>query len=115
MKSIPVDQAALTLRAIEVVAAERDGRPQMTDDGRHVWLVRTLVQTAGAKPETVDVRVPASVQPVLGDMCPVEFVDLVAKPWNMDGRSGVSLSAVEVRALRAKNGAGKPEPVGASA
>lgn len=121
MKSIPVNTAEINFTCIEVVAKtrrdDRTGREFQSEnqDGLPVWTVRCLTQIEGQKPETLDVSVASAKEPALGALIPVEFGNLVARPWSMDGRSGLSFSAENVRAKSSSNGKSAPAPAAAPA
>lgn len=99
MRSIPVDQTRLDIKAIDVAPKHRDGVQTLNADNVPVWTVQALVTPTEGKAELVVVNVPAAQSPSLVPLAPVEFKDLTARSWEMNGRSGVSFSATTVRAV----------------
>ncbi|MGO2780631.1 hypothetical protein [Glutamicibacter arilaitensis] len=73
----------------KVQRTDRDGLPQ--------WTVETLRRPVDGSPaEVIAVRVAAATQPQIAPMAEVRFKNLEAYFWNMETRSGISLSADEV-------------------
>ena len=111
MKRIPVDvsrlSGALCVSAPEVKADPATGEVR-TDkaSGQPVYLVGVSVKIAGErKAYVLDVQVPG--EPVgVTEGSPVRLFDLVAVPWEVDGRSGLSYRASAVTAA----GGHPPEP-----
>lgn len=109
MNRIPVDQSALTFHVVSVGPHLDDNKQQkVTDEGVPVWSIQCLhmpeqVGDYVPKGQVEAVRVPARTEPKVDKFSEVKFVNLVARPWSMNGRSGVSLSADAV--ADAKTGA----------
>jgi hypothetical protein len=118
MRSIPVDQARLSLAFIDAApVAQRHpdtrqvipGRQALDDTGVPLWNVNALAVVAGeAGGETVRIKVPHDTEPAFEPLARIECENLAARSWEMDGRSGVSLSASAIRLAGSSNGsAGK--------
>lgn len=117
LKSIPV--AADRIRFISIDALEvfdynddgsRSDRQRTDADGRVFYRLNVLALVDGqAGGETVAVRVALDSEPSIPPLSPVRFTDLVARPWEQNGRSGISLVAtgVEVEGTNGRNGAKK--------
>jgi hypothetical protein len=58
----------------------------------------------GARSDTAEVSIPSSDPPAFEPLTRVELVDLVAEPWERDGRSGVAYKASGIRAAGPANG-----------
>lgn len=131
MRSLPIDTSALTALVVAVAHAEERVNPddarsvmraKVTADGEPVWRVQCLIKVDDPevvdadelRGELLDVSV-AGARPAVGALDEVTFDGLVARPWSMNGRSGVSFSARSVaRAAKAAakvpavpNGAGQ--------
>jgi len=94
MRNIPVDTARLTTLvggAIEA-ATTPDGTPRRNRAGQVLFNVPLVVVIENASADTLVVRIPGPV-PQVPPLTPVRLVELVARPWTMDGRSGVSFTA----------------------
>jgi hypothetical protein len=93
MKSIPVSDTVATMY-LGSAPAMRDGIPIIID-GVPMTTVSVLAVPPGHKPDTIEVRVPTSAVPLtqLMPYTPCRLPGLVARPWSMSGRSGVSYSA----------------------
>lgn len=99
MRNIPVDVNRVgTLLALGVTPdLDQAGAQKANRDGEPTWKVEVLhrpphVGEFRPKPSVESVKV-AGRQPVVDEMQPVTFEGLVARPWEMNGRSGVALSA----------------------
>lgn len=110
MASLPIDTAKFTGIICAVpptprVANRETGQLRVDrDTGKTVYQVG-LCLMAGSSADVVNVSVagePAGVQ--LG--MPVAVRDLVATPWENDGRHGVAFRAAEIRPLSAPAGKG---------
>jgi hypothetical protein len=121
MKQFPVDQARLSFILVDLVpVVDRDTGEQRSDrDGVPAWRANALTTMEGEPGgEVISVRINAPKCPDLSPLSAVEFDSLTARGWEMDGRSGISLSASGVRpAGSAQNGSKGPraaaETVGA--
>jgi hypothetical protein len=92
-------QAFLQCRYLESWPHIRDGQPVINKAGQVMVVVMALVRTeVGAKPDTVEVRVPQSGIPkqALVDGTAIEFHNLQARAWGIGGKSGLSFSAESV-------------------
>ncbi|MFF5720624.1 hypothetical protein [Streptomyces buecherae] len=113
MQQIPVDTGRLE-KLMCVVAPEpranRDtGQIRVDREGRHIYAVGVLVRKAGERRAWVlEIAVPGD--PVLEEDDPVEIEGLIATPWQMEGRSGVSWRAERI--VRAKGKATGSAPAG---
>lgn len=104
MKSIPVDTRAVTTLVGGAIqpATGPDGTQRRDKNGRPLFQVPVIIVSDSASADTLTVRVPgpvAQVQP----LTPVTFVGLVARPWTMEGRSGVAFSAEAMQPVSTKN------------
>jgi hypothetical protein len=93
VRIIPIDTSRLTIVIGGDVkpATNQDGTPRTTREGKPLVNVPVIVMADGGT-ETMTVRLPGPV-PSLPVLTKVAFVGLVAKPWALDGRSGVSFQA----------------------
>ena len=117
MRNIPIDTTRIALAFIDcapVDAYDRNtgevmrGTQRRTDEGTPMWNVNALAIVEGVDGgETVRVRVPAETAPVFDPLARIEFDELNARPWEQNGRSGVSLSASAVRVAGSSNGRAK--------
>lgn len=94
MKTIPVDVSRVTtyVGGAIVPATTNDGSPRRDASGRPQLNVPIVAVSETATAEAFVVRVPGPL-PQLQVMTPVKLVGLVARPWSMETRSGVSFSA----------------------
>lgn len=99
MKSIPVDTSVLTFVTAETVAKLNDGVQKVSQDGTLQWVIRVMALSArpSVKPEVIDVTISNPTDPAIPLYTKVEFIDLTARFWEMNGRAGISLSAAGVR------------------
>ena len=98
MKTIPVDCAVLTtLVGGEIQPATTpDGSQRRNAAGQPLFSVPVVAVVQGGEPSTFVARVPGPV-PQIPALTPIRLIGLVARPWSMDGRSGVSFSAESVQ------------------
>ncbi|WEV25649.1 hypothetical protein OYE22_10910 [Streptomyces sp. 71268] len=88
--------------------ARETGQIRVDREGRHIYVVGVLVRQLGARRAWVlEIAVPGD--PVLEEGDPVEIEGLVATPWMLEGRSGVSWRADRIARAKAKTG---PAPAG---
>lgn len=101
--NLPIDTAKLTfILAGDIEPAERKGQPQLDDSGRQVVKVPLIVRGASRTPEVITVKVPhTNAMDKLSDLAIVNVKGLAARPYEFDGRSGVSYSAEAVTAASA--------------
>lgn len=103
MVSFPVDVARMGSMIVTGVSPDVDDAGTQRDrDGVRLWKVEVLVRPepgpSGRAPRaSVEVvKIAAADAPDLEPMEPVVFGGLVARPWQMGSRSGVSMSADSV-------------------
>jgi hypothetical protein len=114
MRNIPIDTTRIALAFIDCAAVDAydrttgevmRGTQRRSDEGMPLWNVNALAIVEGVDGgETVRVRVPAETAPVFDPLARIEFDELNARPWEQNGRSGVSLSATAVRVAGSSNG-----------
>lgn len=121
MRSLPIDTRSIEFRLASIDQATRRQNPEdrnsplvpkVDENGQLLWKVQCMVKqddASGADAETVraellDVEVPGNERPRLGVFDEVEFDGLAARPWSMNGSSGVSFRARSV----AKAGKSRP-------
>lgn len=96
MQFIPVDQDRFS-NVVALGQTRPDADQQGTQkerDGVPVWKITVLVNTSpDEKPSVEDIKVPHSTEPLLTAMTAIEFDNLTAVAWQMNGRAGVSLRA----------------------
>jgi len=94
MRTLPIDTSKMTVLVGGAIAAATsdDGTPRRDRNGAVLFNIPAVVLIEGGNAETLTVRVPGPV-PQLAPMTPVRLLNLVARPWSMEGRSGVSFSA----------------------
>jgi hypothetical protein len=97
MRSIPVDPNILFM-LISTQPALKDGQARVGDDGQPLAQVTVCTFPAPReRVELLEVRVPAARVPSgLMASSSVRFQQLMARPWQMEGRSGVAFSAAAV-------------------
>lgn len=114
MRAIPVNTASMSVAFIDAVpvdAYDRERNVRLTGqqaadaDGVPLWTVNVLCVIEGEDGgETVRVKVAAGEKPAFAPLDRVEFEDLMARPWENAGRSGVSFSARAIRSAGTANG-----------
>lgn len=104
MKSIPVDTRSITTLVGGAIqpAVGPDGAQRRDKSGRPLFQVPVVVVSESASADTFTVRLPGPVVQVQ-PLTPVTFVGLVARPWTMEGRSGVSFSAEAMQPVPTKS------------
>jgi hypothetical protein len=78
----------------------RDGVAVTNRDGEQSYNVSCIIPPTeeGGKMQTMEVRVPASgIAKQLQPYTPINFEKLTARFWSVNGRSGLSFSAVSVK------------------
>ena len=103
MRTIPVDTKSITTLVGGPIqaATSPDGSQRRDKSGRPLFQVPVIIVSEVASADTVVVRVPGPVAQV-APLTPVTFVGLVARPWSMEGRSGVSFSAEAMQPTQTK-------------
>ena len=110
MATLPIDTAKFTGIICAVAPAPRLANRETgqlrvdRDTGQTVYQVG-LCLMAGSSADVVNVSVPGEPSGVLLGM-PVQVRDLVATPWENDGRHGIAFRAAEIRPLSAPAGKG---------
>lgn len=107
MRSIPVDTSRLgDLLVLSVKAStDQEGKQKKKNfDGITMWKIETLLRleargTFKPKAEVVEIGVPSRTEPDLEPMSTLLPQGLVARSWEMNGRSGIALSADAVEAI----------------
>jgi hypothetical protein len=94
MRTIPVDTSNRRFLIGGPIKAATDdsGAVRNNPEGRPLFLVPVVVVAEDTGAETFTVRVPGPIA-ALPVMTEVKVGTLSARPWNMNGRSGVSFSA----------------------
>jgi hypothetical protein len=118
LKSIPVAADRIRFISIdhlEVASYNDDGtrsdQPRTDADGRIFYRLNCLALVDGqAGGETVAIRVAMDTEPSIPPLSPVRFTDLVARPWEQNGRSGVSLIATGVEVEGGTTNGRKKDP-----
>lgn len=103
MRNIPVDITNLTTLVGGAIqpATNQDGTQKRDGGGRPLFTVPVVIVADSGNAETINVRLPGPV-PQVAQLTPVRFVKLVARPWSMEGRSGVSYLADSFQPVAAK-------------
>jgi hypothetical protein len=126
VRAIPVNTEAMSVAFIDAVpvdAFDRDRNVRLTgqqaadSDGVPLWHVNVLCVIEGEDGgETVRIKVAAGDKPSFAPLDKVEFDGLLARPWETNGRSGISFSASAIRSVGSSNGRSRQSigsPVGA--
>lgn len=108
MRSIPIDAARCGRFQLVAVLPKMQGQTQMqatNADGVAKWTVQVLLTPPagdGFQPKAAleEVTIVAAQAPTIPPLTPVAFRDLSARPWTMGDRSGITLSAGDVRPVR---------------
>ena len=82
---------------------DNEGQPAKNFNGEILAMVMVLAYSVvqGAKPVSIEVKVPQAAMPKQGfaDGVEVDFVNLQATAWGFNGKSGLSFSAESVSAV----------------
>src|SRR6516164_7129819 len=106
MRSIPVDPSRVSVAFIGAREApafnEQTGRTDPTRqradrDGVPLWRCEVVFIVEGSRSDTAEVSIAADKAPDFEPLTRVELVDLVAEPWERDGRSGIAWKASGIR------------------
>lgn len=136
MRTIPVDTSAMTLLTAAIIRGEERVQPdnaqspmrpkfvtdRVTGEQLEVWRVQcfvklddpTIEDDEAVRAELLEVVVNGP-KPKVAMLDPVEFEGLVARSWEMAGRSGVAFSARSVAKAGAKSRPAPAVPNGVSA
>jgi hypothetical protein len=115
MRSIPVDPARVSVAFIgareapsfnEVTGRTDPTRQRADRDGVPLWRIEVVYLVEGQRSDTAEVSIAADKMPDFETLSRVELVDLVAEPWERDGRSGVAWKASGIKAAASPNGSG---------
>jgi len=105
LRDIPIDLTAIEARAVEVSPRlDNEGAPRIDPEGRAQYTVAlaVTVTVAGRRTfEALHVTVPAQDDgsaPLVGvpAYSPVTMTGFRARPWSMEGRSGIALAAESI-------------------
>lgn len=106
MQTIPVD--SVRLGAVSFLGAEPDGvfgtGEQKERNGMPVWKVEALIRPDDGRSSVEVVKVAASALPEFEPLTPLSFDGLLARHWENNGRTGISLSADGVSAVNSRSG-----------
>src|SRR5512132_1142110 len=95
---LPVDTSAIAfLCAVEAepVVDFETKRPRADENGEPLYMVQLIAMTDGAA-DIIAVKVPGQPGPGIRQGHPVKVSGLVAQPWSMNDRSGVTFRAARV-------------------
>ena len=95
---LPVDTSAIAFLcalAPEPVVDFETRRPKADENGEPLYVVQLIAMTDGAA-EIIAVKVPGQPGPGIRQGHPVKVTGLVAQPWTMNDRSGVSFRAARI-------------------
>lgn len=100
MRQIPVDVSKLQVLAggKATPLLGQDGQPKHDRDGRPLFVLPVITLAEGETPEVFNVRVPGTV-PEVATLTPVRINGLVARPWSMGDRSGVTFTCASVQTV----------------
>ena len=96
---LPIDTAGLTLlvgQTPEPVVDFESRKPKADENGEPLFSLQ-LVALSGEGAEVIAVKVPGEPKGLTPGM-PVKVLGLVALPWSMGDRSGVSFKAARIEA-----------------
>ena len=101
---LPIDTAAIAFLCAmppEPVVDFETKRPRADDNGEPLYLVQLLAMGEGSA-DLIAVKVPGVPSQAIRQGAPVKVTGLVAQPWTMADRSGVSFRAARVEQAIAK-------------
>lgn len=102
MPALPIDPS-FTAVVIRSAPLMRDGAAVTDREGQPLSGVEVTTDPELAERlELVTIRVPVAVTPTLPLGTRVRFEALVARPWEHDGRAGVTFTAAKVIAIQAQ-------------
>ena len=95
---LPIDTAAIAFLcalAPEPVIDFETRRPKADETGEPLYVIQLLAMGDGSA-DLLAVKVPGVPSPAIRQGAPVKVTGLVAQPWTMADRSGVSFKAARV-------------------
>ena len=95
---LPIDTAAIAFLcalAPEPMVDFETRRPKADENGEPLYLIQLLAMGDGSA-DLLAVKVPGVPSSAIGQGAPVKVTGLVAQPWTMADRSGVSFKAARV-------------------
>ncbi len=101
MRQIPVDVSKLQTLAGggATPLLDQGGQQKHDQEGRPLFVLPIVALVEGGMPEVFSVRVPGA-PPELATLTPLRLVGLVARPWSIGDRSGVTFSCASVQPQR---------------
>ena len=108
---LPVDTSAITFLcalAPEPLVDFETRRPKADENGEPLYVIQLLAMGDGSA-DLLAVKVPGVPSHAMRQRAPVKVTGLVAQPWTMNDRSGVSFRAARVEPAIAQ-AAGLEEP-----
>jgi len=107
MRSLPLDQARCGSFQVIAITPKLDQSQEQkkNSDGVPQWTIQALNTPPqgdsgfAVKAGLEEVTISAAKSPDFPPLTAVRFGDLVARPWSMNDRSGVALSATSVAAV----------------
>jgi hypothetical protein len=95
---LPIDTTGMTFLCSMDPEPVRDfdtKRPKADENGEPIWSVQLVAMAAGAGAEIIAVKIAGEPKGVRQG-APVRVTGLVASPWSMNDRSGVSFRATRI-------------------
>ena len=95
---LPIDTAAIAFLcalAPEPVIDFETRRPKADETGEPLYVIQLIAMGDGSA-DLLAVKVPGVPSPAIRQGAPVKVAGLVAQPWTMADRSGVSFKAARV-------------------
>jgi hypothetical protein len=95
---LPIDTSAIAFLcalAPEPVIDFETRRPKADENGEPLYVIQLLAM-GDASADLIAVKVPGIPSPAIRQGAPVKVSGLVAQPWTMQDRSGVSFRAQQV-------------------
>jgi hypothetical protein len=121
VRALPIDTGVMSFAFIDALAVDqfdrernvrRAGQQAADPDGTPFWNVNLLAVIEGEDGgETMRCKVAASDKPAFSPLDKVELAGLVARPWENNGRSGISFSASAITAAGSTNGRTRSNPL----
>ena len=95
---LPIDTSAISFLcalAPEPVVDFETKRPRADENGEPLYVIQLLVMGEDSA-DLIAVKVPEVPSPAIRQGAPVKVAGLVAQPWTMADRSGVSFRALRI-------------------